>query len=310
MKIGIMGAGAIGAFIGSVLQRSGHEVTFIARGQHLEAIKKNGLIIETNSEIYKVDGTFSNDPSALYESDLVLFCVKSNDTEETANRLQNVIKKEASILTLQNGVENEEILSNIFGKERVFSCSTYIQSAILKPGTVKQVGDAKLVIGELNSSAMNNAQIIAAILNESGINTRYSSEIMNSKWKKYIWNVTFNPLSAVLGVSVGEILDQKNLRAIAKKINSEVISLAQIQGYHISKSFIDKMFLNTNIESVRNHKTSMLQDRLNGKQMEIESLCGYTVRKGKELGVLVPTIETIYNILKYIERSDPKVVLI
>jgi 2-dehydropantoate 2-reductase len=306
MKIGIMGAGAIGAFIGSVLQRSCHEVTFIARGQHLESIKKNGLIIETNQEVYKVDGKFSNDPSALYESDLVLFCVKSNDTEETANRLKNVIKKEANILTLQNGVDNEEYLSNIFGKERVFSCATYIQSAILKPGTVKQIGEVKLVIGELNSSAMSTAQKIAVILNDSGINTRHSSKIMNSKWKKYIWNVTFNPLSAALGVGVGEILDQKNLRAIAKKINSEVISLAQIQGYQISKSFIDNMFLNTNTENVRNHKTSMLQDRLNGKHMEIESLCGYAVRKGKELGVLVPTIETIYNILKYIERSDQR----
>ena len=306
MKVGIMGAGAIGAFIGSVLQQSGHEVTFIARGQHLEAIKKNGLIIEANQEVYKVDGKFSNDPSALSESDLVLFCVKSNDTEETGNRLKNLIKNEANILILQNGVDNEEYLSNIFGTERVFSCATYIQSSILKPGTVKQIGEVNLVIGELMPTAMNTAQKIAVMFNDSGINTRHSTKIMNSKWKKYIWNVTFNPLSAAFGVSVGEILDQKNLLAIAKKINSEVISLAKIQGYHISKSFIDNMFLNTDSENVRNHKTSMLQDRLNGKQMEIESLCGYPVRKGKELGVLVPTIETIYHMLLYIERSDSK----
>lgn len=304
MKIGIMGAGAVGAFFGSVLHKAGHEVTFIARGQHLKAMRENGLTVKSDQEIMKVEGIFSGDPASLSDSDIVLICVKSNDTEETAKNLKNVLREDTYILTLQNGVDNEEILADIFGKNRVFSCATYVQAAVQEPGVIQQNGEFSLVVGELESSALESAQEIAAALKDSGIFAKHSSTILYNKWKKYIWNVTFNPLSAAMEASTGDILDQPNLRALAEKICAEVISVGEKLGYEFSSYFKENIF--PNAEQARNHQTSMLQDRLNGKKMEIESLCGYVVRKSRELNMSVPTIETIYHILKYIESSDLK----
>lgn len=308
MKIGIMGAGAIGAFFGSLLQRAGHDVIFLARGEHLRRMQENGLIVHTDHHTTRIEGVFTDEFSSLNEADLILFCVKSTDTEETARRLLPVLKKDAYILTMQNGVDNEEVLSKVFGKERVFSSATYVQAGLQEPGVIKQIGDFRLVIGELARESVNTAQQIETLLNGAGIHTKHSSEIMNNKWKKYIWNVTFNPLSAVMGVNVGEILDNEHLRIIAEKICIEVISVAQKQGVHVAGALREKMFENARI--ARNHKTSMLQDRINGRKMELESICGYAVRKGKELKVPVPTIETVYHALKYLEANNQKAVSI
>lgn len=304
MKIGIMGAGAVGAFFGSVLHKAGHEVTFIARGKHLKAMRENGLTVKSNQDIMKVEGIFSDDPAALSDSDIVLVCVKSNDTEETAKSLKNVLREDTYILTLQNGVDNEEILSDIFGKNRVFSCATYVQAAVEAPGVIQQSGEFSLVVGELDSTALATAQEIAATLKDSGIFAKHSSTILYNKWKKYIWNVTFNPLSAAMEASTGDILDQTNLRTLAEKVCAEVISVGEKQGYQFSSYFTENIF--PNAEQARNHQTSMLQDRLNGKKMEVESLCGYVVRKAREHDITVPTIETLYHILKFIESRDLK----
>ncbi|MBO9129439.1 2-dehydropantoate 2-reductase [Bacillus sp. 165] len=303
MKVGIVGAGAVGGFFGGQLQKAGHDVTFLARGQHLKAMQENGLLIHANEQTMKIESEFTNELSRLSEAELILFCVKSMDTEETAHQLLPIVKQDAYILTLQNGVENEEILSNVFGKERVFSSATYIQASLQEPGVIKQAGPFHLEIGELCTSSVGMAKQVAELLNASGIRTKHSSEIMENKWKKYIWNATFNPLSAALGVNVGEILDNEDLRLIAERMCKEVIKVAQKHGIQVHDSLQESLFMQTQ-QIARGHKTSMLQDRINGKKMELESISGYVVRKGKELDVPVPTSETIYHILKHIETAN------
>lgn len=299
IKISIVGAGAVGGFFGGLLQKAGHQVTFLARGKHLAAMKKNGLVIKQGDERLTVNAVFTDNLNDLSKSQLILFCVKSNDTKQLAKQLLPILNKNVKILTMQNGVDNEEVLSEIFGVDRVFSCATYIQSTIEEAGIIKQHGRVKLVIGEVDSWEREECSSIVSIFQEAGIDTKHGEKILENKWSKFLWNVTFNPLSAITKAKIGEILDDKDLRKTAESICSESIKVALELGVNLD---YEKTIVNIfgNAEYARTHITSMLQDRLNGKTMEVESMCGYLVRKAEKLNMKIPTIQTLYSILNYI----------
>ncbi|KAB2338594.1 2-dehydropantoate 2-reductase [Cytobacillus depressus] len=302
MKIGIAGAGALGCFFGALLQEAGHQVTFLARGNHLDAMKKQGLFVKKEDEVLHIRGTFTENLNDLLESELILFCVKSHDTKEMARELLPLVKKDTLILTLQNGIDNEELLCEVFGSKRILSCATYVQASIEEPGKVCQHGRVKMVIGELDHLTNEACSIIVKTFQQAGINTMHTSNILGKKWNKLLWNVTFNPLSAITTAKVGEILDDKNLRGTAESICKEAIEVASKVGMFLDK---DKTFstIFANAEFARDHQTSMLQDRLKGKSMEVESMCGVIVRKAIELKVEVPTLQTAYSILHFMNEK-------
>jgi 2-dehydropantoate 2-reductase len=299
MKIGVVGSGAVGGYFGSFLSKAGHEVTFIARGRNLEAMKRNGgMSVESIEGNFTATGIITDSYDALIDSDLVLFCVKATATKEVATQLVPIIKKDAYILTLQNGVDNEEILGEIFGNERILSAATYIQAHMKEPGVVKQIENpTKLVIGALTSEGnLPIVNEVSELMNSAGIISHVSSNILKVKWKKLLWNVTFNPLSALIEGKVGEILDDDGLRITAERVCGEAISVARKAGIPLEDALARQLIEQS--EPARHHETSMLQDKRNGKPMEIESICGYIVRKGKDLGVETPVLETIYSLLK------------
>nr|WP_263327369.1 2-dehydropantoate 2-reductase [Neobacillus sp. Marseille-Q6967] len=304
MKIGIMGTGAVGAYFGCVLKKAGHEVVFIARGQNLDKMLQDGLKVYSNGNLIHVNETFTNNVGELKGSDLILFCVKSSDTESVARQLKAVCGTETDILTLQNGVSNEEILSSVFGPEKVFSAATYVQAQTDGPGVVQQTGFVQLVIGGLAASSIELSQRYAQLFNEAGIPSNAVEDILGEKWKKYIWNATFNPLSAVAGASVGDILDTHELRTLAKGICKEVLDVAGQNGYSLPDSYIEELFLRS--ERAKSHKTSMLQDLLNGKKLETDALTGYLIRKAEEKGIPVPYTETIHSLLLFLEKKHQR----
>ncbi|GAA0485899.1 2-dehydropantoate 2-reductase [Salinibacillus aidingensis] len=306
MRIGVAGAGAVGSYFGGMLHRAGHEVTFLARGDHLAAMQTEGLWITGEQGQFRVSGTFMDRLSDLTNSDLVLFCVKSNDTEEVAKQLRHVLKDSALILTMQNGVENEEILEDVFGEGRVLSAATYIQASVEAPGRIRQQGRVKLVIGELDSSAADECAAVMEELNQAGIDTVQSRHILERKWKKLLWNATFNPLSAAAGARVGQILDDKYLHNTASAICSEVINVAIHKGISLDPEPTQARIF-SNAEKARNHQTSMLQDRLRGKKMEVEAMCGYIVRQANLLDVPAPALQSIYSILSFIDQTNKPV---
>ncbi|GAB3805218.1 ketopantoate reductase family protein [Virgibacillus kimchii] len=302
MKIGVVGAGAVGSFFGAMLEQAGNEVTFLARGRHLAAMKENGLTVNRENSTMNVYGNFTDELEELADSELILFCVKSHDTEQMAKELLPLISKDAKLITMQNGVDNEETLKNIFGSSRTFSCATYIQSAITEPGTVQQQGRVALVVGELVPHARDHCAGIVDIFQQAGINTKHTSNILDKKWRKFLWNITFNPLSAIANAGIGDIIDHDTLRQTAEKICREAMEVALLQGININREeMLDTIFKNA--ERARGHHTSMLQDRINNKQMEVESMCGYVLRKAKEYDVPAPVIETLYNILTYMNEQ-------
>lgn len=306
MKIGVAGAGAVGSLFGGMLSNAGYDVTFLARGNHLEAMQEKGLTLEGSDRSFeKVEEHFTDHMADLSDSDVVLFCFKSNDTKKMGEELKSHLKSGTVIITLQNGVDNEEVLSDIFGKERVISAATYVQSKIVEPGHIRQEGRIRLVIGGLDSSLHETCSTIVEGFDKAGIDIKQTDKIMERKWKKLLWNVTFNPLSALMSVRVGEVLDDKHLRETANNVCKESINVAKAINLDIDKEkTLETVFYNATYAKA--HRTSMLQDRLNNKEMEIESMCGYIIQKGNELNVSTPTLEAIYQMLKFINKQIAK----
>lgn len=301
MIVAIVGAGAVGGFYGAMLKRSGYEVIFLSRGNHYQAMKEKGLCIQTDSDTFYVDGAFTTDIQDVSQADFVLFTVKSTETKDVAEQLHPVLKAGSVILTLQNGVDNEEILAGVFGADRVLSGAAYISSKVEAPGVIKQAGVQSIIIGSLTDEGREKTTLLSEIFVSAGVDCKIKSSILEKKWDKLLWNVTFNPLSAVAGMTVGEILDTPTLRETAEGALLEAVKIAESCGISIRQKVIDRVIPNG--ELVRNHKTSMLQDRERKKKMEIESLCGFFVHKGKEFGINTPVLRTLYAILSSIEEK-------
>lgn len=302
MRIGIAGTGAVGGYIGGLLRKAGNEVIFLARGNTLKTLREKGLSIDSEVEKFTISDTFTNQYEVFSDVDLLLFCVKSTATHEVAKKLKPFIKEECFILTLQNGVDNEEILAAEFGKNRILSAATYIQAGVKEPGVVTQTGvSPRLVFGALDNSLKEKVNEISSLFNSASIVTYTTSKILEMKWKKLIWNVTFNPLTALIESSIGTIYDDKGLNQIATNICKEGIAVARKLGFTVEDNYFEQIMAQG--QMARNHQTSMLQDRLGRRKMELESICGYIVKKGKQVKVDTPVLETIYHILSYYEKS-------
>lgn len=301
MKIGVMGSGAVGSFFGSFLTEANHQVVYIARGKHLSEMRKNGLSVVREKEKVTIRETFSEKMEDLADCELILFCVKSGDTKKTAEKLKNLIPPSSYVMTLQNGVNNEEALVETFGKERVLSAAVYVQAAVESPGVIKQKGRYRLVIGALSESGQNAADKFSDLLNEAQIPTDQSRRIMLRKWKKYLFSVIFNPLSAAIDKTIGEILDDPYLKEIAWTIGREAVEVAAANGYPLGEEDVKVAFQNA--EYARNHTTSMLQDIRNGKTTEADELIGYLIKKAAEHENSVPTIKTVFLLLKSKESN-------
>ncbi|NYF23744.1 ketopantoate reductase family protein [Sporosarcina sp. JAI121] len=301
MNIGIMGSGAVGSFFGSFLTEAGHEVKYIARGNHLAEMNKNGLVIMRGDEKVTIHRTFTDNIEALDDSELILFCVKSGDTKETAERLKKVIPESAYVMTLQNGVSNEEELVKVLGEERVLSAAAYVQASVESPGMIKQSGRYKLVIGALGEKGKEAAKTFSTLLNEAQIPADCSRQIMLRKWKKYLFSLLFNPLSAATDRSIGQILEDPHLKEVAWMIGLETIQVARLCGYPLTEEDIHIAFQNA--EFAKEHTTSMLQDIRKGKVTEADELIGYVLKKAHEHKSPMNTLKTVYLLLKSIENT-------
>lgn len=298
MKIGVVGTGAVGGYFGGLLKKAGNDVVFLSRGKSLERMQEKGLKIEREVEDFTIDRIFTDHYQAFSDMDLLLFCVKATDTCDIAIKLQPVLKESCLIMTLQNGVDNEEILSSIFGDSRILSAAAYIQAIVTDSGVVKQIGvPPRLIIGALDTRLVGKVEEIATLFNAANIETFTSSNVLRIKWNKLLWNVTFNPLTALIESKVGTIYDDEGLNQLALKICKEAIAVAVAMGIEIEVDFYETILAQGQL--ARDHHTSMLQDKLRGKTMELESICGYIVRKGKAVNVETPVLETIYYLLSY-----------
>ncbi|MCO7128129.1 2-dehydropantoate 2-reductase [Sporolactobacillus shoreicorticis] len=306
MKIGVLGAGAIGCYYGGILAKEEVDVTFIAKGQTLERLRDHALIVKSINGDFSLPVKVSNAENLEKDRsfDYILLAIKSTALNAVIPELSVLMGPKTKVVSLLNGIGNEERLAEVFGAEHIVGGSAFISIIREAPGVVNHVGDGKLVIGEWEEENQANGTLheLKEALVHSGAEVQITNHIRQIKWEKLLWNITYNPLTALTRTRVGEALSDADLHGLLKRISEEFLSVAAKSGIQIREQYIAGLL--TPDEKIRNHKTSMLQDLENGREMEVDAILGFVIQTADQCGAHVPTIETIYHLLRYTERQN------
>lgn len=301
MKIYVVGTGGVGGFFGGLLAKSGQEVIFVCRGDHYKAIKENGLKVKS------VIGDFIVKPAKVVESiskikdpDLVIFTVKTYDTESAAGELKSVINENTVVVTFQNGIENDLAIMKITGSKNAYPGVAYVISARTKPGVIEQTGGLrKLIFGDRNSPENSSLREVEKLIRIAGIDASLSDDITRDLWKKYMFIVAFSGMTAVCRSSIGKVLADKTTLGLYERCAREAIAVAKAHGVNVdSDAFENIMTISRNTAS--ESKSSLLVDVENGRKNEIETLNGTLVKLARLYKIDVPVNELIYGAIKLI----------
>jgi 2-dehydropantoate 2-reductase len=295
MQVAVIGAGAVGCYYGGLLLKAGHDVTFIGRPVHVDAINAHGLLLDTQSFKGHLPARAATDTSTLAPSDLVLVCVKSADTEAAGRSLAGCLRQDTSVLSLQNGVDNAPRLAAVIG-HAVIPVVVYVGTEMAGPGHVRHHGGGDLAIGPSPASAA-----LAQTLHAAGIGVTIADDIDKTLWSKLIINCAFNALSAVAGIAYGPMLEVEGTRQVVISAVQEATAVARACGVAIPDELIDHIL---NIPTIMpKQMSSTAQDLSRGKPSEIDFLNGHVVRKGAELGIATPTNQALQVMVKLAERG-------
>jgi 2-dehydropantoate 2-reductase len=293
MKIAVMGAGAVGCYYGGMLARAGHNVVLIGRPQHVEAIERQGLETQTFDEYVCLPA--STEGSAVQDAQLVLFCVKSTDTESGAAAIKPHLAPDALVLSLQNGVENAGRLRALLSQE-VAAAVVYIGTEMAGPGHVEHHGRGELVIEPSKASDDVAHALIAA-----GVPTDISDNVRGALWAKLILNCAYNALSAITQLPYGRLVKGESITAVMRDLVDECVAVAKADGVTIPGD-VDAAVRKI-AETLPGQYSSTAQDLARGKRSEIDHLNGLIVRRGKALGVATPANQLPHAIVKLIESK-------
>ncbi|MBU1161354.1 MAG: 2-dehydropantoate 2-reductase [Proteobacteria bacterium] len=303
MKIAIVGIGGVGGYYGGLLAKrysddENVEIVFIARGDHLEQIKKNGLNLITAKETFTVRPDLAIDtPSGCGIFDCVIFCVKAYGLEESAKMLSPSIGENTVVISLLNGVDNADRLSAVLNKGKIFNGCVYIGAHIVRPGVVQQAGSLnKLFFGNETDDkiAANN---IENILKEANIDAQYRTDIKHIVWEKYVLISAFATATTFLDKTMRGVIDSEKGKELLDDLLTEVFRVSEAKGISLPKN-IRKDIIAKVSTFPPEIKTSMQMDSEKGNKTELETFTGYIVREAEKHGLSVPTYERIYAALK------------
>jgi 2-dehydropantoate 2-reductase len=302
MRIAVMGAGAVGAYFGAKLAAAGHDIAFIARGQHLGAIKRQGLrIISPNGNLHIRSGVFSANPTDAGIVDMILFCVKSYDTETAAAALGPMIGDHTTILSLQNGVDNPEKIACKWGQRRTLAGVVYIAGQISDPGVMLHSGGGKIIFGQLDGGANEMTNSVAQTLVGADIASEVSRDIQKVQWTKLLWNAPFCAISCLVRANMKQIVESENLIELALDCMTEVQAAALTCGVKLSDDLVDQTIAFS--KSLGEFKPSMLQDLEARKPLEYEALNGIVVKLLGQAGQPAPINQTFHAMLRYLDET-------
>jgi 2-dehydropantoate 2-reductase len=288
-----MGAGAVGCYYGAMLGRAGHQVTLIGRPQHAEAIRGAGLRLQTSSSDEFIDVKASTEADAVRGARLVLFSVKSTDTETAGKALAPHLERDAAILTLQNGVDNAERLAATLGRE-VIPAVVYVAVEMAGAGHVRHHGRGELVIGRSSAS-----EAIAAAFRAAGVPVEISGNVAGALWAKLIVNSAYNALSAITQLPYGRLVQGTGVPDIMRDVVDECLAVARAAGVQVPGDMHDAV--RRIAQTMPGQYSSTAQDLARQKKTEIEHLNGFVVRKGAALGVRTPVNHVLLGLVKLLE---------
>jgi len=299
-RIAVMGAGAVGSFFGGMLARAGAEVTLIARGPHLEALQRDGLFIDSIHFQERVQVRASAEPAAVRGAELVLFCVKTLDTESAARSIAPHLGPGAVALSLQNGVDNAEKIRAATGMEAL-PAVVYVAASLPEPGRVRHAGRGDLVLGD---SPREPAAAIASTFERAGVPCRLTENIQGELWQKLVLNCASNAVTALCRAGYALAARNPFTRQTMIQAVEETVNVARAAGVRMP---VDTQELTANLlklfESYGEAVSSTAQDLARGKRTEIDALNGYVARRGAELGVPAPVNQTLHALVKLVEDT-------
>ena len=296
--IAVFGAGGVGAYFGGRLAQAGAEVHLIARGDHLAALRSDGLTVESIHGDFHADLRATHAPAEIGPCDYVLFCVQSTDTEAAAASIEPLVGENTAVISLQNGVDNEEKLVDAVGEEHVMGGVAYIFSTIGDPGVIQHTsGPARIVFGELDGTITRRAQRFEEWCEQADVAVTLSSDIWREIWDKYAFICAHNGLTAAVRLPIGEIREVDVTMDLYRRLIEEVDAVAAAEGVDLPEDLVDDI-LSFVAESDPETTSSLHYDLTHDKPMELEALNGELVRRGRDHDVPVPMNEAIYGILK------------
>lgn len=307
MKILIMGTGGVGGYYGGLLAQQGNDVTFIARGAHLYALRHEGLNVKSiHGDFYVVPVNATDDPATVGPVDLVLFSVKTYHTDEAAQMMLPAVGPQTAVISLQNGVDAAERIGDVIGAGQVVGGATWLSSSVESPGVIKQISQfRRVVFGELDGSRSERIQSIFEVLNQTGSTVEISENIQKVLWTKFVFISSVSSLGSLTRLPMGEYRSVPESRSLLSRIMHEVEALAHAQGILLDPDVVQKSleFIDNSAPHI---KPSMQLDVESGRRTELQSMVGVIGRKGRELGVPTPVADFVYASLLPVELKALK----
>jgi 2-dehydropantoate 2-reductase len=306
MRIAVMGTGGTGGYFGGLLARAGEDVTFIARGGHLEAIRNNGLTVKSVlAGDFTIPVNATADPHGIGPVDFILFCVKAYDNAVAADQIRPLTGPETVVLSVQNGIDNEQQIGEVIGPEHIVGCVSYVSSTIESPGVIAQTaGPGKIVLGEMKGGTSHRTEKLQSMLQKSGITAELHSDIQVALWQKFLAICGVNGITALTRLPMGEILACGETRNLLRSTMEEVEAVARACGANVPEGCVDQFieFFSSQEPSLRG---SMYYDLAAGRRLELDVLNGTVVRLGSEHGIPTPMNFAIYAALKPYLNGEP-----
>jgi 2-dehydropantoate 2-reductase len=304
MRVVVIGSGAVGGYYGAKLARAGHEVTFIARGAHLRAIRERGLLIWSPLGDFRVQARAEQDTARLSKSDLVIFAVKTYDNDSALRLLPPVTGPDTLVLTLQNGVDSATEIASVVGTPPVLAGATYIATAIAAPGLIEQTGThRRIVFGEIfntGADVSDRVRQLAKTMNAADIEAEPVADARGPLWEKFIYLAAYAGFSGSSRQPAGPIWNDPITRDQFLAAVEEIATVAQAEGVTLAEDpAARRARITSYMETVpKTMRASLLIDLQAGKRIEVEALQGAIVRRAAARGVATPIMRTLYAVLR------------
>lgn len=319
MKIAIVGAGAIGAYLGAKLAFSGEDVYLVARGPHLREMQAHGVKVRSSEGDFEAHPTATDDYESIGPVDFVFLTVKAHSLPEVAPKLAPLLGPETTVVSAQNGipwwyfqnhggpfdgasiesVDPGGVIADAIDPSRIIGCVVYPSTVIVQPGVIEHIEGNRFSIGELDGLNSGRCKRLAAALISAGFKCPIRSRIRHDLWIKLLGNVVFNPLSALTGATLVEMATHPEANEIVRAVMAEADLVADGLGVRLPVTIEQRI---EGAKKVGHHKTSMLQDLESGRPMELDSVVGVVIELGQKLGLPMPHTRTLYSCARLLEQ--------
>jgi 2-dehydropantoate 2-reductase len=307
MRIVVMGAGGLGAYFGARLAAAGNDVAFVARGAHLAAMRRDGLVVRSaRGDLHLKNLTATDDPASLTPPDIVLFAVKLWDTESAGRQIKPLVRSGTAVISFQNGVQKEEVLAGILSAGAVMGGTSQIGVAIERPGVIAHVGTmAKLTFGEMDGSRSSRAEAFLQACETAGVDAELTGDIQLRLWEKFVFLAAVSGCTTAMRQTIGPIRTNSQTRAFLLDLMREVVVLGRARGIGLPEDHAEQRL--AFIDGLPETMTSSMQvDLSRGNKLEVPWLSGAVAELAKQSGTAAPLNRAVADILAPYANGAPQ----